>query len=1404
MTGPQRCIRLKIGLTLLISASLSFSAFANPQGANIRHGNIRFDSRGDFLRVIQQGDRGIIDWNSFSIDSGQTTRFVHDNSRSATLNRVTGSGVSRIDGQLLANGRVFLLNSNGIVIGRDGVVDVAGFTASTLDLSDEQFLAGSDLVFQGNSQAAVINLGSVSASDGDIFLIASQVKNSGSLTAANGTVGLAAGNDVLIKESGSERVFVRGASGGDKDVGVENTGTIEANIAELKSHGGNIYGLAVKNEGRVAATGVTQEGGQIFLRAGNQTPTSSSGGGRIQSTGVLRAQPVAGGTGRVVVDAGETGTAEIGGTVEAPGGSESGGEVIILGETINVFDGALILADGGAGGGRIFVGGGRRGEDPSFMNATDVSVGNDAVLSASATEAGDGGEIVVFASRDLNFQGHAAVRGGTQSGDGGFVELSGKETVTLPSLMQSVDVSAVNGKGGMLLLDPNDITIFSSTAMDSISGSPTSANYIADEDVSIFLMTGSLTIETFTDGTGGNGDIFLETGATISWSTDNDLAIKADNTFYMASNSSILSTGSGDITLSGGKGIRIGSTEDSPMDAPTISANSGNITIENDPTKGNTEGVRVVNTSVYSQSGSVTIKGDSKTFNPGVVLEDVQIGTGSGNISIEGTSSGDHGVLVRRGVVSSSSGDIGVSGRAVATSATHYGVLVDDGEESSSFSQFLTGNNGTITFRGLGSGKGGHAVMFNDPMTVPSGGYVTGDDTQSVIFESLGGDILARYVQGEYVQFIDPDGIGQNFTLLDSDIDFFTAVNVGSVNIQNSNNLEIGNIKLATTADFTSQFGSISVTGKVDAGQAVSFNVGDGYYGSSINVSNEIISPQILFNGGENWADVRTEGIFRLNGVSFNNIYEVRAIGENGNTLIGADDNTTIDVFSDMYYGEGSFSEIGFAAVEIADPRVDIGSETIFEIDGTQFYGYDTVSGGKGNDTFLINLEEGADFNGELRGGQGDDKFVMMPGGSVGGIDGDAGDDLLDFSNFSTGVFADFGNREATQVGDIRDMERVVGGQGIDVLRGTDGDDEFRITSDNSGKLNNGTFRDFEILEGKGGGDRFVFLNQATVQSVSGDGGFDRLVLDDRDLGGVNTYTISNNSISRNPTYTFSSLEVLQLLLGPGDDTVVSRGNGLVQLLDGGAGYDTLDLGGGRTIQPNPMLVNGSTIIATNFENPYAPDEDDAGNNDSILTQQTQNVPFPDPFNNPGGNSFDQFSGNFDPTIPMSNPPGGGGGNAFAASVGTVVNQAVAIMIDGSEYLLGAPAALDGSSGVPPIPIIGDLLGNLDPEAWRELAEAIEFSGGMIMVHSDGPYSIDLTGVPPADVAAVLQEGLLAAAAQELMGALELTLVIPITSIDGPVGILAVPIVIDPEVIAELNGNLDDGAFNELSGALDQ
>ena len=126
---------------------------------------------------------------------------------SAVLNRIVGQDPSQILGALQSNGKVFLINPNGIMFGKDARIDVNGLTASTLALSDKDFLAGKRN-FHGNG-GALRNEGAINAAGGgSIFLIGSSVENSGIVTAPNGDVVLAAGHKVQLVDSNDPDLHV--------------------------------------------------------------------------------------------------------------------------------------------------------------------------------------------------------------------------------------------------------------------------------------------------------------------------------------------------------------------------------------------------------------------------------------------------------------------------------------------------------------------------------------------------------------------------------------------------------------------------------------------------------------------------------------------------------------------------------------------------------------------------------------------------------------------------------------------------------------------------------------------------------------------------------------------------------------------------------------------------------------------------------------------------------------------------------------------------------------------------------------------------------------------------------------------------------------------------------------------
>ncbi|MCC8401661.1 filamentous hemagglutinin N-terminal domain-containing protein [Paraburkholderia sp. MMS20-SJTN17] len=261
------------GLWLAVGISLIGMSFAHvpltagvlPQGGTYVAGAGAIAGQGNGLLITQPGStRGVIEWNSFSV--GRNNSVTFDNGSGATLNRVTGGSPSAILGRLSATGSLYVINPQGIVVGPSGVISTGDrFVASTLDICDDAFIKGSGaLKLSGNADASVINLGRISSSGGDVFLIArSAVINAGAVSAPNGTAELAAGGQVLLQNSASSRqVFVQTGSQG----AVVNRGRITAAQISLQAADGNVYALAGGGT-RIRATGTASREGHVWLVA---------------------------------------------------------------------------------------------------------------------------------------------------------------------------------------------------------------------------------------------------------------------------------------------------------------------------------------------------------------------------------------------------------------------------------------------------------------------------------------------------------------------------------------------------------------------------------------------------------------------------------------------------------------------------------------------------------------------------------------------------------------------------------------------------------------------------------------------------------------------------------------------------------------------------------------------------------------------------------------------------------------------------------------------------------------------------------------------------------------------------------------------------------------------------------
>ena len=483
--------------------------YANPRGGSIVHGDVNIGAgNGGNLQIRQNSNSAIINWESFSIDAGELTQFRQPNRNAAVLNRVTGGDPSAIHGALKANGNVFVINPNGILVGPGGTIDVHGLVLSTLDVENGEFLAGGDLTFKGVGEN-VTNMGRINGIGGDVFLIGRTVRNSGTITASSGTVGLAAGEEVLLTAQGNtgERLFVRAKGAGVSGTGILNDGTIEGAAVELKAHG-NMFALAINNKGSIRATGAVNSGGRVYLRGA---------GGSVNNSGSIRATgPGAGSGGRVLIEAAYakvdgmmraergnvriTGTekVELGGTIDVSTSSGRGGDVVVEGADIKLSATNLIDASGDGGGGNVQIGGGFQGSNADIINADLLTVEAGSVIIADATASGSGGNVILWSDGDTMFEGSVSARGISR---GGFAEVSGKQNLGFDG---AVDLTAANGPAGTLLLDPTNVTI------GTAATGPSHINNIALSNT--LDLGNNVIIATNFGGAGPRGDITIQAG----------------------------------------------------------------------------------------------------------------------------------------------------------------------------------------------------------------------------------------------------------------------------------------------------------------------------------------------------------------------------------------------------------------------------------------------------------------------------------------------------------------------------------------------------------------------------------------------------------------------------------------------------------------------------------------------------------------------------------------------------------------------------------------------------------------------------------------------------------------------------------------------------------------------------
>ncbi len=354
------------------------------------------------------------------------------------INRVTGDNPSAILGtlesrQAFPNANLYLMNPNGIVFGQNARLDIGGsFHATTgtglgfdsgtfsVDRNSLSFPNGDPktIRFAIAQPAGIINQGNLAVDAGkSITFTGGSIINTGTLTAPSGNI-------ALTSVAGNSQVELRSP---DAVLGLQVT-----NNAVPANWNGKITELPKLAE---LLTGKVPEANQVVVKADGSL--------------ALIATPAA-------ADMAVTnGMSVISGSVNVSDLSGRGGNVGIFGEKVGLVN-AQINASGALGGGTVLIGGNFQGNGIA-PNALRTFVSENSKIDVSALLNGNAGPAIVWSNLNTRFLGTIIANGGTQAGDGGFVEVSGKQNLDYRG---NVNTLASNGKIGTLLLDPTDITVF--------------------------------------------------------------------------------------------------------------------------------------------------------------------------------------------------------------------------------------------------------------------------------------------------------------------------------------------------------------------------------------------------------------------------------------------------------------------------------------------------------------------------------------------------------------------------------------------------------------------------------------------------------------------------------------------------------------------------------------------------------------------------------------------------------------------------------------------------------------------------------------------------------------------------------------------------------------------------------
>lgn len=328
----------------------------------------------------------VLDYRDFSIQADEVVHIEVEDPKDRIFFRIQSAYPSRIDGQLLSKGTIYLINPSGMVFGNSACIDTSSLYAIAGHLNEQDFLMQVDRFTDIKGMIEI--LGTLKAEK--VILLARSLLQKGEILLRDGQALFASGESFTLEHEGD-------------DLSLQCDFFLQDDLSDCFLECGASESFLLYHLGTTKAKRIGLYGAQDSL---------------IQVSGLL--------------DASQQDYQSIGGTIQISG------EVISL-------ESARIDASGSYGGGEIFIGQDRK-EKGGCLKTKYANCDEKSLASADALIYGNGGKIILFSNRSTSFDGKFSVRGGMEGGDGGYIETASAHL--FKGTLGRIDASAPKGRSG--------------------------------------------------------------------------------------------------------------------------------------------------------------------------------------------------------------------------------------------------------------------------------------------------------------------------------------------------------------------------------------------------------------------------------------------------------------------------------------------------------------------------------------------------------------------------------------------------------------------------------------------------------------------------------------------------------------------------------------------------------------------------------------------------------------------------------------------------------------------------------------------------------------------------------------------------------------------------------------------